>query len=126
MTILTVAPPTTWVSDILKQLPFGSSVEVDKGFLIENSCALLGINVIRPMKFLNHQQQQSTVDTNLTQKVGKTRIPIEQKNGQMKRKTGFFDKRIRIDQISLADLIFRVAYLLTNFSLPFIQEREDA
>ena len=78
------------------------------------------------MKFLDNQKQQSKTDTALTQKIGKTRIPIEQKNGQMKRSTAFFDRRIRIDQIALADLIFRSSYLLTNFKLPFIQERDMA
>ena len=87
---------------------------------------LLGVIIIRPMKFLDNQKQQSKTDTALTQKIGKTRIPIEQKNGQMKRSTAFFDRRIRIDQIALADLIFRSSYLLTNFKLPFIQERDMA
>ncbi|KAL3777636.1 hypothetical protein ACHAWO_012525 [Cyclotella atomus] len=119
-------PIATWVSDILKQVPFACAVEVDKGFLIENVCALLGVIIIRPMKFLDNQKQQSKTDTALTQKIGKTRIPIEQKNGQMKRSTAFFDRRIRIDQIALADLIFRSSYLLTNFKLPFIQERDMA
>ena len=99
---------------------------MDKGFLIENECALLGIICIRPMKMLDKQTQQSAEDTALTQKVGKTRIPIEQANGQMKRGTAFFDRKIRIDQIGLADLIFRSSYLLTNFNLPFIQERHVA
>ena len=69
--------------------------------------------------------QQSKEDVALTQKVGKTRIVIEQANGQMKKSTGFFDKNIRIDQIGLADLIFRASYLVTNFRLPFIQGRDE-
>lgn len=119
-------PIATAVSEILDQIPFACAVEVDKGFLIENECALLGIICIRPMKMLDKQTQQSAEDTALTQKVGKTRIPIEQANGQMKRGTAFFDRKIRIDQIGLADLIFRSSYLLTNFNLPFIQERHVA
>lgn len=119
-------PMCTAVTEILHQIPFGCAVEVDKGFLIENDCALLGIVSIRPMKMLEKQTQQSKEDAALTQKVGKTRIPIEQANGQMKRGTSFFDKRIRIHQIGLADLIFRSSYLLTNFKLPFIQDRSIA
>ena len=102
---------------------FGSAVEVDKGFLIENLCAQLGVTCIRPMKLLSNQQQQSKEDVALTQKVGKTRIPVEQINGQMKQSSAFFDRRIRIDQIGLADLICRARYLLQNFKLPFIQQR---
>jgi len=115
----------TAVTNILDQIPFGCAVEVDKGFLIENDCALLGIICIRPMKLLNGQTQQSKEDVALTQKVGKTRIVIEQANGQFKRGTGFFDRNIRIDQIGLADLIFRSGYLLTNFMLGFIQGRDN-
>lgn len=73
---------------------------------------------------LKNQKQQSSEDTALTQKVGKTRIPIEQANGQMKQSATWFDKSIRIDQIGLADLIFRASYLLTNFKLGFIQGRD--
>ena len=36
-------PVATAVATILENFPFGSAVEVDKGFLIENKCALLGI-----------------------------------------------------------------------------------
>lgn len=64
-------------------------------------------------------------DVASTQKVGKTRIPVEQINGQMKCSTAFFDRRIRIDQIGLADLICRVSYLMQNFRLPFIQQRNS-
>ena len=42
------------------------------------------------------------------QKVGKTRIPVEQCNGGMKLATGFFDKKIQIKQIGLADKIFSI------------------
>ena len=82
-------PVATAVSKTLKCVPFGMAVEVDKGFLIENECALLGINSVRPMKLLDGQAQQSAEDTVLTQKVSKTRIVIEQKNGQMKQNTTF-------------------------------------
>ena len=119
-------PVQTAVTGILNHLPFGSMVEVDKGFIIENHAILLGIKVKRPMKLLEGQTQQSSEDAALTQKVGKTRIPIEQANGQMKQSTAFFDRRIRIDQIGLADLIFRASYLLTNFKLPFIQDQSGA
>ena len=59
------------MSDILGGVPHGVSVEVDKGFLIENECALRGIGCVRLIKLINNQTQQSSVDTVLTQKVGK-------------------------------------------------------
>ena len=119
-------PVQTAVTNILEQMPYGSMVEVDKGFLIENHAMSLGITVKRPPKLLEGQTQQSSEDAALTQKIGKTRIPIEQANGQMKQSTAFFDRRIRIDQLGLADLIFRSSYLLTNFKLPFIQDQSGA
>ena len=74
---------------------------------------------------LQKQQQQSKEDVALTQKVGKTRIVIEQGNGAMKQSTGFFDTKIKIVQIGLANLIFESSYLLCNFKLPFIQGRSE-
>ena len=71
----------TAVLKTLKCVPFGVAVEVDKGFSIENESALLGINCVRPMKLLDGQAQQPAEDAALTQKVGKTRIVVEQKNG---------------------------------------------
>ena len=100
----------------------GSKVEVDKGLLIENECALLGIGCVRPMKMVDGQKQQSADDAALTQKVGKSRIVIEQKNGQMKGGTDYFDKTIPVCQLGLADAIFRAGFLLQNFKVAFIQE----
>ena len=77
-------PIATTVLTILKSLPFGMAVEIDKDVLIENMRAMLGIVCIRPMKMINKQMQQSSPDAGLTQKVGKSRIVIEQCNGRMK------------------------------------------
>ena len=79
-------PIFTEVTEILAQIPYGFPVEVDKGFLIENQCAMHGIVCIRPMKFLEKQAQQSKEDVALTQKIGKTRVVIEQDNAQHKNK----------------------------------------
>ena len=116
-------PVMVAITRILEQIPAGMAVEVDKGFIIDNACAELGIICIRPVKKQKGQTQQSKVDTALTQKVGKTRIPIEQANGQMKRSTRYFDGSIPLLQLGLANLIFRVSYLLQNFKVGFIQER---
>ncbi len=118
-------PMRTFITEILEQIPFGCAVEVDKGFLIENDCAMLGIYCIRPVKFLEKQTQQSKEDVAHTQKVANSRIVIEQANGQMKNSASFFDKRIRLHQIGLADLVFRLSYLLQNFKVGFIQNRGD-
>ena len=77
-------PVATAVSEMLKVVLFGMAVEVDKGFLIENECAMLGVGCVRPLKMMDHQRQQSAEDAALTQKIGKMRIVIEQCNGSTK------------------------------------------
>ena len=84
---------------------------------------LLGITCIWPIKLLRHQTQQSSAETGLTQKVGKSRIVVEQSNGQMKRSNTYFDSRIKLLQVGLADRVLRAGYMLQNFKLAFIQER---
>ena len=43
----------------------------------------------------------------------------------MKRGTAFFDRNIRVDQTGLSGLIFCSSYLLINFKLGFIQDRDE-
>ena len=43
-------PIVTAVLAILKIVPFGLAVEVDKRILINNECAFLHIGCVRPMK----------------------------------------------------------------------------
>jgi hypothetical protein len=51
-------------------------------------------------------------------------VAVEQVNGQMKGSASFFDKKIRLDQIGLADLICHSSYLLQNFKRGFIQQHD--
>ena len=118
-------PLITTATDILERVPYGCAVQVDKGFLIDNDCAVKGLICVRPQKMLKGQQQQSANETARHQKVGITRIPVEQMNGQAKASAGILDKHVRMDQVGLADLIFFSTFLLTNFKLPFIQDRPE-
>lgn len=43
----------------------------------------------------------------------------------MKNATAWFDKNVKVNQIGLADLIFRSSFLLQNFKLGFIQGRNN-
>ncbi len=54
------------VSIILEHIPFGMAVEVEKGFLIENECALWGIICLWSIKILDKQTQQFKEDALLT------------------------------------------------------------
>eukprot|EP00978_Attheya_sp_CCMP212_P000034 scaffold100_cov29-Attheya_sp.AAC.1 len=61
---------TIVVSKSLEQVLPGMAVKVDKGFLIDNLCAIVGVICIRSKKRLNKQVQQSaTSSTASTQKV---------------------------------------------------------
>ena len=40
-------------------------------------------------------------------------------------KASYFDKCIKVEQIGLADLIFRSSFLMMNWKLPFIQGRQE-
>jgi hypothetical protein len=116
-------PSATRQSQILKHVHYGGAVQLDKGFLIENECAEEGLIAERPQKMMKGQKQQAEVETNRQQKTGKTRIVIEQTNGQAKSSAAYLDRRVRVDQIGLAELIVCSCFLLTNFKLPFIQDR---
>jgi hypothetical protein len=116
-------PIATTVLTILKIVPFGLAVKVDKRFFIENEYALLGIGCVRIMKLMEKQSQQSLMGTTLIQKIGKTRIVIE-KNGQMKQATTFFDARNQMNQIGLAGAIFRSSFLLAQTLQVAIYSRE--
>jgi hypothetical protein len=80
-------------------------VNVDKGFLTDNVCAEIGIGCARPPKKLKRQVQQSAEDTAHTQKVGNTRIVVEQVNGGGKMSCRCFDGTIPLLQLGLAPKI---------------------
>ena len=57
------APAATAMSSILEAIPFGLAVEFDKGVLVENLCALLGIISLRTMNWkwkVNSNGQRKT------------------------------------------------------------------
>ncbi|KAL7534641.1 hypothetical protein ACHAXR_006013 [Thalassiosira sp. AJA248-18] len=110
-------------SNILHEVPFGHTVKVDKGFLIENDAAALGVHVDRPQKRLQKQVQQSTVDTSQTQKVGNTRIIVENVNGELKLGIHYLNVLIPCTQFGIISKVVRIGYLLQNFKKAIIQKR---
>jgi hypothetical protein len=114
-------PAMMKVTDILKNCPFGWNVEVDKGFVVDNEGAKLGVGIQRPPKMLRNQVQQSPEDTHTTEKVGNTRIPVEQMNGAGKAAAGYLNSPVPILQLGLASMIFRTTFLLQNFKYGFTQ-----
>ena len=105
---------------IRKNIPGGHCVCVDKGFLVENECAMCGVTCIRPTKKKAGQKQQSDKETILTQKVGNTRIVVEQSNGQMKMANRYFDGKVPITQTSVVSALFRNGFMFQNFKVGFV------
>lgn len=75
----------------------------------------------RPKKMLKKQVQQAAEDTNETQKIGKTRIPVEQLNGGTKLSTHWLQGSVPITQISLLSLVMRASFLMQNFRPGYVQ-----
>ena len=69
---------------ILRQVSFGFTSKVDKGFIVDSAAAAEGVIIGRPVKRQKKQIQQVSVDTSQTQKIGNTCIIVENMNGGMK------------------------------------------
>lgn len=109
---------------ILRQAPFGSTVKVDKGFIVEHQAAAEGVVMDRPMKRLRKQIQQSSVDTAQTQKIGNTRIIVENVNGEVKLQLRYLNVLIPCTQFGIISQVVRIGFLLQNFKKAIIQRRD--
>ena len=96
---------------------------MDKGFHVENIAAREGVIVDRPQKRRRNQKQQSAIDTAQTQKIGNTRIIIENVNGGVKMDIRYLNALIPCTQFGIISKIVRIGFLLQNFKKPFIQNR---
>lgn len=110
---------------VLRQVPFGHVAKVDKGFIVDNEAAREGVIIDRPQKRLRYQVQQSSVDTSQTQKLGNTRIVVENVNGELKLQIRYLNVLIPCLQLGIVSKIVRVGYLLQNFKKAIIQHRPD-
>jgi hypothetical protein len=71
-----------FVLKIMEQVLPGMAVEVEKGFIIDNLCAMVGIICIRPEKRLNGQMQQAAATTTaLTQNLVRPGSPLSRAMG---------------------------------------------
>lgn len=113
-------------TQILRQVPFGYNAKVDKGFLVDNEAAGEGVVVDRPQKRARKQVQQSTVDTTQTQKIGNTRIIVENVNGEMKLQIRYLNVLIPCNQFPIISKLVRIGYLLQNFKKAIVQRRDPS
>lgn len=112
-------------TQILRQIPFGHTGKVDKGFIVDDLAAAEGVVIDRPQKKKEHQVQQSTVDTSQTQKIGNTRIFVECVNGSFKLQIRYLNVLVPTLQFGILSKIVRIGYLLQNFKKALIHERGE-
>lgn len=105
-------------SGILKQLNRGEAVMVDKGFLIDNACAMHGITVIRP-PFLRNKKQLSAEQVILNKCISKARVHIERANQRIKI-FKILRNRLNWPLIKKIDQIFTIVCAIVNLSSPLI------
>ena len=106
---------------ILRQVPFGCTAKVDKGFIVDNIAIAEGIHIDRPQKRQKKQKQQSTVDTSQTQKVGNTRIIVENVNGELKLQMCYLKALIPCSHCPVVSKIVRIGFLIQNFKKALVQ-----
>ena len=109
---------------ILREVPFGHTCKVDKGFIIDNEASREGVIIDRPQKRLKKQIQQTAVDTAQTQKIGNTRIIVENVNGEMKEGIRYLNVLIPTLQFGIISKIVRIGYLMQNFKKAIIQNKD--
>lgn len=95
-------------------------MEVDKGFLIENICVLLGIRVMRPTTSKNNQRQASTGDTEKTKAIGNTRIIIEQVNRQGKSEFRLWNRKFPLLMKDCMSQLMRNGFMFANLKPAFV------
>ena len=91
---------------------------------MDNQGCAEGVIIDRPQKRLKKQVQQSSVDTSQTQKIGNTRIIVENVNGEMKIQIRYLNVLIPCCQFPVISSVVRVGYLLQNFKKAIVQNRD--
>ena len=102
-------------SKILRQIFFGHTANADKGFIVDNEAAEEGVLVDCSQKRMRKQVQQSAADTCQTQKIGNTRIVIENVNGEVKLDLRYLNVLIPCTHFDVISKVVCVGYLLQNF-----------
>ena len=102
---------------ILLTLPSGSSIQVDKGFFIENLCLALDIEVTRPIVAQKNQTQFGEEDCRHSEKSSVTRIGIEQVNRRIK-EARFFKGPLPLSQSNMISSMFIIVAMFANFKPP--------
>ena len=109
------------VEDLLaRTLRFGDMNEADKGFLIDNLCVKLGIQLMRPNVMQNHQAQNSAADAGKIHKIGNTRITIEQVRAEPQEHC-----RVHVTRSSASNHLHLLKHCLTAAGEPARQDGQS-
>lgn len=106
-------------SGVLDLLEEGDSVMADRGFDIEEDLLLIGVKLNIP-PFLRGKSQLSEEELVQTRRIASLRIHVERAMERIKN-FHIFDKCIPVSLTDIADRIFIVCCVLTNFQQPLVK-----
>ena len=101
---------------ILDILEPGDSVMADRGFDIEENLILRGVSLNIP-PFMRGKKQLSENEVVTTRRIASLRIHVERAVGRIKN-YHIFDRALPATMTTIADRIFFVCCVLTNFQSP--------
>lgn len=108
-------------SDLIKLLtPNRDSIMVDKGFLIDNLCAMYKINLIRP-PFLRNKKQLTVEEAICNKEIAAARVHIERSNQRLKI-FNIISGKLQWSLVSKIDEIFTIICGITNLSAPILSD----
>ena len=105
-------------SGLLDLLQPGDSVMADRGFDIEDDLMLRGVHLNIP-PFLRGKTQLSEKELISTRRIATLRIHVERAMERIKN-FHIFDKSIPVSLTDIADRIFYICCVLTNFQKPLV------
>lgn len=103
-----------------KLLPNRDALMVDKGFLIDEMCAMHKIKLIRP-NFLRNKKQRSAEEAHLNQEIASARIHIERSNQRLKI-FKIISGKLQWALVAKIDEIFTIICGITNLSAPILSD----
>lgn len=105
---------------INKLCPNKDAIMVDKGFLIDDICAMYKIKLIRP-PFLKNKKQLSAEEAVMNQQIASARVHIERSNQRLKL-FKICNGKLQWSLVPKIDEIFTIVCGITNLSAPILSD----
>ena len=109
------------IDDLLKKVPPGRSIMVDRGFEVQDLILKHGLLLNIP-PFKGKQRSLSLENVKKTQQIARLRIHVERAIGQVKARFRVFRSAIPLSLSGSANQMWSVCCMLTNFLGPLIAE----